>query len=346
MARSVVSLAATISRAVSCGLDGLREVTKDDRSPVTIGDFAIQALVIQLLRDALGDVVVVAEEHAALLRQPDHRLHLEAGLALLEHVWPGVTAESMLASIDRGARDAFDAATGSAVGRSARREFWTLDPIDGTKGFLRHQQYCTALALISEGRPVLGVLGCPHLSEDLTRPVDQPDPVGTMFFAVEHEGAFVAPLGVGQELGRPLRRRAVDLSQPVRVCESYEKSHSAENVGERVVRASGLDRHPSIQLDSQCKYAVVARGQADAYLRVTGTPDYRERIWDHAAGSLIASEAGCTVSDIHGRPLRFLGGRDLVDNFGIVVAPSALHARLLKGCEAFVEPEPGVESSP
>ncbi|MCB9655143.1 MAG: 3'(2'),5'-bisphosphate nucleotidase [Deltaproteobacteria bacterium] len=339
MARSVVSLAATISRAVSCGLDGLREVTKDDRSPVTIGDFAIQALVIQLLRDALGDVVVVAEEHATLLRQPDHRLHLEAGLALLEHVWPGVTAERMLASIDRGARDAFD-----GVRRTAQQPFWTLDPIDGTKGFLRNQQYCTALALISDGRPVLGVLGCPHLSEDLTRPVDQPDPVGTMFFAVEHEGAFVAPLGVGQELGRPLRRRAVDLSKPVRVCESYEKSHSAENVSERVVKASGLDKQPSIQLDSQCKYAVVARGQADAYVRMTGTPDYRERIWDHAAGSLIATEAGCTVSDIHGRSLRFYGGRDLVDNLGIVVAPPALHARLLEGCQALTEDGSNAES--
>src|SRR5690606_27076032 len=41
--------------------------------------------------------------------------------------------------------------------------FWTLDPIDGTKGFLRGEQYAIALALIEQGRVVLGVLGCPNL---------------------------------------------------------------------------------------------------------------------------------------------------------------------------------------
>ena len=55
--------------------------------------------------------------------------------------------------------------------------FWTLDPIDGTKGFLRGDQYAVALALIKEGKPVLGVLGCPNL------PFDDKSNNGTLMFS-------------------------------------------------------------------------------------------------------------------------------------------------------------------
>ena len=57
-----------------------------------------------------------------------------------------------MAAIDRGNYK------GAAHGRH-----WTLDPIDGTKGFLRGEQYAVCLALIEDGEVVLGVLGCPHL---------------------------------------------------------------------------------------------------------------------------------------------------------------------------------------
>jgi 3'(2'), 5'-bisphosphate nucleotidase len=83
------------------------------------------------------------------------------------------------------------------------------------------------------------------------------------------------------------------------------------------------------RLDSQCKYAVVARGQADVYLRLPSKKGYVERIWDHAAGSLIASEAGCIVTDIAGNPLDFSHGRGLEANKGVVVAPANLHPRII-----------------
>ena len=83
------------------------------------------------------------------------------------------------------------------------------------------------------------------------------------------------------------------------------------------------------RLDSQCKYAVVARGQADAYLRMPTRKDYVEKIWDHAAGSLIAQEAGAVVSDVSGRPLDFAHGRRLETNKGIVCAAAGLHQSLV-----------------
>ena len=85
-----------------------------------------------------------------------------------------------------------------------------------------------------------------------------------------------------------------------------------------------------IRIDSQCKYAVVARGQADAYLRLPTRPDYVENIWDHAAGMLIATEAGATVSDIQGRPLDFSCGAGLRRNRGIVCAAPEYHTAIVR----------------
>jgi len=84
-----------------------------------------------------------------------------------------------------------------------------------------------------------------------------------------------------------------------------------------------------VRLDGQTKYAIVARGQADLFLRVPARRSYVERIWDHAAGAIIATEAGCCVTDIRGEPFDFSRGRGLEANVGVLVAPPALHGRAL-----------------
>ena len=81
-------------------------------------------------------------------------------------------------------------------------------------------------------------------------------------------------------------------------------------------------------MDSQAKYAVVARGQAEVYLRLPHG-SYVEQVWDHAAGTIIVTEAGGRVSDVRGAPLDFSAGRRLERNRGVVVAPAALHAQVV-----------------
>jgi 3'(2'), 5'-bisphosphate nucleotidase len=87
------------------------------------------------------------------------------------------------------------------------------------------------------------------------------------------------------------------------------------------------------RLDSQCKYSVVARGQADAYLRMPSRKAYVEKIWDHAAGSLIAEEAGAVVTDITGTPLDFGQGRCLEANRGVVCAAGRAHPMIIRAIE-------------
>jgi 3'(2'), 5'-bisphosphate nucleotidase len=70
-------------------------------------------------------------------------------------------------------------------GRSGR--FWTLDPIDGTKGFLRGEQYAVCLALIENGEVQLAIQGCPNLPRNIHDPCSIR---GSLFVAVKGQGAF------------------------------------------------------------------------------------------------------------------------------------------------------------
>ena len=125
-------------------------LTKEDRSPVTVADFAVQALVAGRLEEALPDDRLVAEECADALREPASREQLDRVTWFLNRHLGGISPDEVCRLIDRGTGDPCD-------------RFWTLDPIDGTKGFLRGDQYAVALALIERGEVVLGVLGCPRL---------------------------------------------------------------------------------------------------------------------------------------------------------------------------------------
>ena len=79
---------------------------------------------------------------------------------------------------------------------------------------------------------------------------------------------------------------------------------------------------------------VVARGEADIYLRLPTRADYREKIWDHAAGALIVTEAGGVVTDISGRPLEFHHGRELANNRGVIVTNGPLHSRVIEAIQS------------
>jgi 3'(2'), 5'-bisphosphate nucleotidase len=70
---------------------------------------------------------------------------------------------------------------------------------------------------------------------------------------------------------------AMDFTE-ARLCEPWEGSHSAHAITEKLRRALGIKAQP-VRLDSQCKYGVVARGEADIYLRLPTRADYIEPIW-------------------------------------------------------------------
>ena len=131
-------------------------LAKKDRSPVTVADFTAQVIVSKLLAEQFPDAFLVGEENSAMLRGDDGKETMAQIIRFAQGFIPEVTPEGVCDWIDRGMGDPPSA-------------YWTLDPIDGTKGFLRGDQYAVALAYVVAGQVQIGVLGCPEL-EEASRP--------------------------------------------------------------------------------------------------------------------------------------------------------------------------------
>ena len=324
-------------------------LTKEDRSPVTVADFASQALVGKLLEETFPQDLLVAEEDSRSLRRAEEAETLgQVGHFLGRFLQPGgadraetahISAERICGWIDRGGGTPW---TGS--GRSEgdpsldgrggdnppARRFWTLDPIDGTKGFLRGDQYAVALALIVDGQVQIGVLGCPNLAEGYRTEVRGP---GTLAVGMRGGGAWAGTLATRE----PFRRLSVSTrSEPsqARLLRSFESGHTNVSQIDTFGTALGVTAEP-VRMDSQAKYAVLAAGRGEIYLRLLSPrqPDYREKIWDQAAGSLLVEEAGGMVSDLHGKALDFNWGRELVNNRGVLATNASLHPAALRALE-------------
>ncbi|HOW69778.1 MAG TPA: 3'(2'),5'-bisphosphate nucleotidase [Phycisphaerae bacterium] len=320
VAMRAVRKACELCQSVRDTLVSAEALAKKDKSPVTVADFGAQAIIIDELTRAYPEVLVVGEEDASALCNPTNAAIKDRVVEQVRRVDSSLDEPRILQAIDRGAHD------GGSRGR-----FWTLDPIDGTKGFLRGEQYAIALALIEEGQVTLGVLGCPNLpwvegGRGPTTGEGQACGRGCLFVASRDRGAFLYPL----QGGGGTQVRVTEVTDPARAsfCESVESGHSSHGDAARIAALLGVTA-PPFRIDSQCKYAAVARGDASIYLRLPTSEDYREKIWDHAAGWMVVKEAGGEVSDVRGRPLDFAAGRTLSRNQGVVATNGRLHDQVI-----------------
>lgn len=302
--RAAAALCREVQSSIAKGV-----LKKADRSPVTVADFGSQAIVCKTIMDVFPDDAVVGEEAADALREAGNEALRDKVVQNVSAHIPGADQETVLGWIDRGG----DNAHGS--------RFWTLDPIDGTKGFLRNEQYAIALALIEDGQVQVAALCCPNLAISNDNAA-----VGLVFGAVAGAGVAAHELDGGRVVDVATSKQ----SDPTkaRFCESVESGHSSHDDAASVAADLGITE-PSVRLDSQAKYAVVARGEADIYMRLPTRPGYTERIWDHAAGMLVIEEAGGKVTDIDGNPLDFTHGRGLEQNRGVIASNGLLHGRVL-----------------
>lgn len=243
------------------------------------------------------------------------------------------TLSRLIEAIDLGQHDNDD---------PSRRVF-VLDPVDGTKGFIRREHYCIALGLLvpTEGgeghkEAQLSVLGCPNLclrgvlqegARDVSRLLPDlhlpspgskgrpvclpPSSVGAVFFAVSGQGAFARGLEMPRGQAFEVFVSSDDPAHlsDARICESFEASHGNRLLTRRIAGRLGI-QSDYIHVDGMCKQALVGAGAAEATLRLPPAT-YLEKIWDHVAGTHFVEEAGGVVSDLEGRRLDFSHGRTL-----------------------------------
>jgi 3'(2'), 5'-bisphosphate nucleotidase len=291
-------------------------LTKVDKSPVTVADFASQAIIGRVLSQAFPEIPLVAEEISSALRDPAGENTLAQVTQYACKVIPEATRESVCDWIDLG-------------GTEAGKRFWVLDPIDGTKGFLRGDQYVVALALVEDGLPHIGVLGCPNLRDASTPDMEGS---GSIVLAVRGQGAWSTSMTDGDDQWKQLRVSSRSDPSQARLLRSFEAGHT--NVGQidKLADWLGIQVDP-VRMDSQAKYAVLAAGGGEVMIRLLSPDrlDYREKIWDQAAGAIILEEAGGRVSDLSGEPLDFSQGRTLNNNRGVLATNGLLHEKVLQG---------------
>jgi 3'(2'), 5'-bisphosphate nucleotidase len=311
IAIKAVAKACRLCEAVRSSLPPEGSILKKDSTPVTVADFASQALIIMDLTSSFNYPVMAEEEGSALQSAYNRDIKLKV-LEYVDKVYPGLSERKILAAINRSN------CKGGPTGR-----FWALDPLDGTKGFLRNEQYAIALALIEDGEVVLGILGCPNLPVDVQNTDDH---TGCLFIAVRGRGTVTRSLDDPKE--EPIVVTDIDDPSRAVVCESVESSHSSQTDSHKIREILKI-QSPPIRMDSQCKYGLVARGDSSIYLRLPTSSEYVENLWDHAAGWIVVEEAGGRVTDVFGNPVDFSIGQGLERNKGIVATNGKLHGRVI-----------------
>jgi 3'(2'), 5'-bisphosphate nucleotidase len=308
--------ASTLCQKIRMDLVGGESILKSDRSPVTVADYGSQAIICKMIREKFPGDTIVAEEDSKELKRPDRSKILEQVTNYVDAFVPTSSSEEVCSWIDFSSTIASD-------------RFWALDPIDGTKGFLRGDQYAVALALIEKGALKLGILACPNLYVDIHQPSGGK---GCLFVALQGKGSVQMDIN-------GLNRQSISVSKvknpsEATIAESVEPDHADHLFHQRLAQKLNISR-PSLRMDSQAKYGILARGEVTLYLRVPSPtePGYKEKIWDHAAGTIIAEEAGGRVTDILGRPLDFSSGIRMEKNHGILVTNGILHDAVLKALE-------------
>ena len=305
---AMVREASLLSRRIQQELTSVAMI-KEDRSPVTVADFSVQALIARRLEECFPKDALVGEEDGGFLQGQDEALQAVVA-AFVKPCIPVADQHSVAAWINRG------------NGEPCER-FWVLDPIDGTKGFLRGGQFAVALSLLVDYEVAVGLLGCPNLHLSC---FEKP---GVVVYASAGNGTWAIPLD-GYREAAALHVSATANGTEARMLFSFESSHTNEATISAFMQEMGIVTEP-VRIDSQAKQGLLAAGDGEFLLRVPPADglDYKEKIWDQAAGMIVIEEAGGRVTDLDGKPLDFSAGRKLENNRGVLCSNGVLHERAL-----------------
>ena len=201
---------------------------------------------------------------------------IATGLAKIAGEFPVLSEESAIIPFDQ---------------RRGWETYWLIDPLDGTKEFIkRNGEFTVNIALIHQNKPVLGVVYAPVSK--------------TSFFSMAGSGAYKM---TGLEKPMPILVRSPASHPPVVV---GSRSHLTEEVKAYLLRLGDYTMKP---VGSSLKFCLVAEGEADLYPRFGPTSE-----WDTAAAHCIVESAGGRVVNLLGEPLRYNTKPSLLNPFFLV----------------------------
>ncbi|XP_056172098.1 putative PAP-specific phosphatase, mitochondrial isoform X1 [Syzygium oleosum] len=311
---------------------------------------ACKALVSLELGNLFPFIPLVAEEDSASIRSTD----------LVGYVVDAVTDQAsseghpltkgdVLEAIDRGGKNDFSMGSQPA-------SYWVLDPIDGTRGFLKGREslYVVGLALVVGGEVVSGAMGCPNWQQDLSNVTNdglqeyEISNARSEIIMVSHVGCGTWTKRLPPQLSNTSAKEAywtrcfVDGFSAVheaRFCipesqtwETLPLSTSVKARMETDTPGGGKIVLLPTCCGSLCKYMMVASGRASTYILRTRTQT-SIKAWDHAAGMICVHEAGGKVTDWEGSQIHLAADaaerRIIFARGGVIVSNGNLHDKIL-----------------
>jgi len=178
--------------------------------------------------------------------------------------------------------------------------FWLVDPLDGTKEFIkRNGEFTVNIALIQEGIPILGVVYAPVLKE--------------VYYALKGKGAFKAIVREGILFQEEVLCPEMSAKEGDSIVVVASRSHMSSETEEFIRKAVGNRPVEVVSRGSSLKLCLVAEGKADFYPRLAPTME-----WDTAAGQAVVEISGGRVFDLSGNPLRY-NKPDLLNPYFVAV---------------------------
>ncbi len=229
---------------------------------VSLAEEAGQAIMTIYNREDLG---ITYKDDASPLTEADLAAHnlILSGLSKLTPDWPALSEESQSVSYDI---------------RKDWNRYWLIDPLDGTKEFVkRSKEFTVNIALIENGVPVMGVVYAPALDH--------------CYYASQGEGAFK----------KEGNHTAYAISAKPQGHQAMQIAVSRSHIGQTTMDfLEKIGTHELLRMGSSLKLCLVAEGVADLYPRLGRTME-----WDIAAAQSVVVEAGGSVTDPQGQALQY-----------------------------------------
>ena len=273
---------------------------KSDKTVVTEVDYFVQSLLTSHLGEIDASTPILAEETNQELQSiPALR---EAVNQLLRQANISEDVEALLAR-----------ATHTI---SSTHDYWLMDPIDGTRGFVRGDQYAIALSKLVGALPVHSFLCCPRLVWN---------GISGVTLVADGDNLLISDVNTS-DVAEVFDSHSTHSGLP-RLVESLELGDKQTRLRSHLVDQEQVGVE-TVRMDSQAKYASLVLGMSEVYLRQP-SPNRLECSWDHAAGAHLVHLAGGRVTDFFGCPLDYSTGAYLRNNRGVLATIRADHDKIL-----------------
>lgn len=300
---------------------GIDAASKTDDSPVTLGDYGVQAILCRTLAQYFPQDAVMGEEGAESFRKyvsAASQTQLAAWLS--EILGEPVQIDDILRWLDYGRNVPTDKRT------------WVIDPIDGTIGFVTGRHYALCIGMMEAYQPRVGAIALPR----------SPLHAGGSIVYTVGDGVQVMPLGDGETLaGQASTRTDVGGVLVLESVKVYDNPVEMALAG-RVRLAAGYGTSPIETYDSQLKYAMISAGYGDVFVRLPRNiqqgPHY---IWDHLPGAALMRAGGATLTDLSGNPLDFSQG-DSLPHTGFIATNGHIHSAFVRAAKEVLGAEWGL----